>query len=157
MEENNHKKDAQVTRWFYLVVRPMPTPRCGDLLWSRIALNPSQVIQRSNLSTTVFFLFSSISFVRNLHKLESLTLTRLITRTTRVREGIETHTRTKDATTTRTQVKNRAHKTTQRSHNSKKCSNLKRNEPNACLQSLGVLGCSMEVWYTSPCASGSLL
>jgi hypothetical protein len=46
-------KDAQVTQWFYLVVRPMPTPRCGDLLRSRVALNPSQVIQRSNLSTTV--------------------------------------------------------------------------------------------------------
>jgi hypothetical protein len=57
----------------------MPTPRCGGLLQSRIALNPSQVIQRSNLSTTAFFIFSSIPFVRNLHKLESLTLTRLIT------------------------------------------------------------------------------
>jgi hypothetical protein len=43
---------------FYPVVRPMPTPRCGDLLWSRIALNPSQVIQWSTLSTTVFFLSS---------------------------------------------------------------------------------------------------
>jgi hypothetical protein len=30
---------------FYPVVRPMPTPRCGDLLRARIALNPSQVIQ----------------------------------------------------------------------------------------------------------------
>jgi hypothetical protein len=44
--------------------------------------------------------------VRNLHKLVSLTLTRFITRTTRVREGIETHTRTRVAATTRTQVKN---------------------------------------------------
>jgi hypothetical protein len=26
----------------------MPTPRCGDLFWSRVALNLSQVIQRSN-------------------------------------------------------------------------------------------------------------
>jgi hypothetical protein len=34
---------------------------------------PSQVIQISNLSTTVFFLISSFSFMRNLHKLESLT------------------------------------------------------------------------------------
>jgi hypothetical protein len=68
----------------------MPTPRCGDLLRSRIALNSSQVIQRSNLTTTVLFLFSSVPFVRNLNELESLILTRLITRTTRVREGIET-------------------------------------------------------------------
>jgi hypothetical protein len=42
-------KDAQETQWFYPVVRTMPTPRCGDLLQSSIALNPSQVIQRSNL------------------------------------------------------------------------------------------------------------
>jgi hypothetical protein len=93
----------------------MPTPCCGDLLWSRIALNPSQMIQRSNLSTTVLFLFSSIPFVRNLHKLKSLTVTRLITRTKRVREGIETHTKTRVAATTCTQVKNWAHNTTQRS------------------------------------------
>jgi hypothetical protein len=39
----------------------MPTPCCGDLLWSKVALNPSQVIQRSNLSTMVFFLISSFS------------------------------------------------------------------------------------------------
>jgi hypothetical protein len=39
----------------------------------RVALNASQVIQRSNLSTTLFFLISNPS-VRNLHKLESLTL-----------------------------------------------------------------------------------
>jgi hypothetical protein len=36
----------------------MPTPCCGDLLWSRVALNPSQVIQRSNLSTMILFLIS---------------------------------------------------------------------------------------------------
>jgi hypothetical protein len=27
----------------FIVVRSMPTPRCGELRWSRIALNPSQV------------------------------------------------------------------------------------------------------------------
>jgi hypothetical protein len=27
--------------------------------WTRVALNPSQVIQRSNLNTTVFFLISN--------------------------------------------------------------------------------------------------
>jgi hypothetical protein len=43
--------------------------------------------------------------VRNLHKVESPTLTRFITRASRVREGIETHTRTRVAATTRTQVK----------------------------------------------------
>jgi hypothetical protein len=65
----------------------MPTPRCGDLLRSRIALNPSQVIQRSNLSTTVFFLSSLFPFARNLHKLEPLALTLFDhKKSTRVRE-----------------------------------------------------------------------
>jgi hypothetical protein len=59
-EDNNRDKvNAQETRRFYLVVRPMPTPRCGDLLRSRVAPNPSQLMQRSNLSTTVFFLISN--------------------------------------------------------------------------------------------------
>jgi hypothetical protein len=40
------------------------------------------------LNTTVFFLIVDVSLVRNLHKLESLTLTKLITmKTTRVRVG----------------------------------------------------------------------
>jgi hypothetical protein len=42
----------------FLVVQLKPTPRCGDLLWSRVTLNPSQVIQRSNLSAILFFLIS---------------------------------------------------------------------------------------------------
>jgi hypothetical protein len=39
------------------------------------------------LNTTIFFLIVDVSLVRNLHKLESLTLTKLTTlKTTRVRE-----------------------------------------------------------------------
>jgi hypothetical protein len=75
-DNNRNKVNGQGTRRFYLVVRPMPTPRCGDLLRSRVALNPSQVIQRSNLSTTVFFLisnpicenFSQVGVSHTLHK-----------------------------------------------------------------------------------------
>jgi hypothetical protein len=41
-----------------------------------------------HLNITVFFLIVDVPFVRNIHKLESLTLTILISRkTTRVREG----------------------------------------------------------------------
>jgi hypothetical protein len=41
-----------------------------------------------HLNTIVFFLIVYVPFVRNFHKLESLTLTRLISMiTTRVREG----------------------------------------------------------------------
>jgi positive regulator of sigma E activity len=40
------------------------------------------------LNTTIFFLIVDVSLVRNLHKLEPLTLTKLITmKTTGVREG----------------------------------------------------------------------
>jgi hypothetical protein len=52
-----------ISKWtsdttIFTLVQPMPTPRCGDLLWSMVALNPSQVIQRSNLSATDVFLIS---------------------------------------------------------------------------------------------------
>jgi hypothetical protein len=64
--------------------------------------------------------------------------------TTRVREGLETHARARVAAMTHTQVKKRAHNTAQRGHNSNKCSNLKHNESNVCLRSVGILGYSME-------------
>jgi hypothetical protein len=92
-------------------------------------------------------------FVMNLHKLEPLTLTILITmETTRVREGIETHAGARVVATTHTQVKKRAHNHSAASSQLNKCSNLKNNESDACLRSLGVLGCSMEAWCTAPCA-----
>jgi hypothetical protein len=53
----NHSK----VKWtrdttIFPMVRPKPTTH--DLLQSRVALNPSQVIQISNLSATIFFLIS---------------------------------------------------------------------------------------------------
>jgi hypothetical protein len=97
-----------------------------------------------HLNTTVFFLIADVPFVRNLHKLEPLTLTILITmKTARVREGIETHARARVTAATRTQVKKRAHKHNAASSQLNKCSNLKHNDSDACLWSLGVLGCSM--------------
>jgi hypothetical protein len=47
LEENQSQRRWTQNTVIYSVVRPMPTPRCGDLLRSRIALNPSQVIQWS--------------------------------------------------------------------------------------------------------------
>jgi hypothetical protein len=59
-----------------------------------------------HLNTTVFFLIADVPFVRNLHKLEPLILTILITmKTTRVREGIETRAKAIVTTVARTQVK----------------------------------------------------
>jgi hypothetical protein len=97
----------------YPVVRPMPTPRCGDLLRSRIALNPSQVIQWSTLSTTVIFFSSLFPFARNLHKLEPLALTIMITQEEQ-KQGRESNTRkTQSAAHTRTQAKTWAQNTAQ--------------------------------------------
>jgi hypothetical protein len=105
-----------------------------------------------HLNTTVFFLIGDVTFVRNLHKLEPLTLTMLITmKTARVREGIETHARARVTTVTRTQVKKRAHKHSAARSQLNKCSNLKHNDPDASLWSLGVLGCSMEAWCAASC------
>jgi hypothetical protein len=98
-----------------------------------------------HLNTTIFFLIADVPFVRNLDNLEPLTLTILITmKTTRVREGIETHARARVAAATRTQVKKRALKHSAASSQLNKCSNLKHNDPDGCLRSLGVLGCSMD-------------
>jgi hypothetical protein len=68
------------------------------------------------------------------------------------KEGKETHARTRVAAMTHTQVKNRAHKHSAESLQLNKCSNLNHNNLDACLRSLGVLGCSMEAWYSTPCA-----
>jgi hypothetical protein len=106
-----------------------------------------------NLNTMVFFLIAEVSLVRNLHKLEPLTLIVLIKlKTTKVREGIETHAKAIVTAMTRTQVKKRANKNNAASSQLNKCSNLNHNDPDACLRSLGVLGCSMEAWYSAPCA-----
>jgi hypothetical protein len=111
-----------------------------------------------HLNTTIFFLITDVPFVSNLHKLEPLTLKILITKkTTRVREGKETHARARVTTATRTEVKKQAHKHSAASSQLNKCSNLKHNDPYACLQSISVLGCSMEAWCAAPCTYGSLL
>jgi hypothetical protein len=57
--------------------------------------------------------------------------------------GKETYARTRVAAMAHTQVKNRAHNHTAESSQLDKCSNLKGNDQDACLQSVGVLGCSM--------------
>jgi hypothetical protein len=58
--------------------------------------------------------------------------------------GKETHTRARVTAMTRTQVKIQAHKHNAESLQLNKCSNLYHKYPDACLRSLGVLGCPME-------------
>jgi hypothetical protein len=107
-----------------------------------------------HLNTIVFFLIADVSSVRNLHKLEPLTLTILITmKTTRVREGIETHARARVTAVTHTHKSRNEHtKHNAASSQLNECSNLKHDDLDACLRSLGVLGCSMEDFSVASCA-----
>jgi hypothetical protein len=103
-DDNRSKVNGQETQRFYLVVRPMPTPRCGDLLRSRVALNPSQVIQSSNLSIAVASLYQ-FPVVRNLHKLESLTPYTNVYNQNRSENGSRNTHKNTIAATTRPQAK----------------------------------------------------
>jgi hypothetical protein len=71
------------------VVWPKPTPHCGVLLCSRVALNPSHMTQRPNLSVTVFFLISQPVCEESPQVGVSHDLTQMITTKLRVREGEE--------------------------------------------------------------------
>jgi hypothetical protein len=51
---------------------------------------------KTHLNTTMFAFLFYIPFVRNLHNLESLALTKMFTKKHRVREGLATHTIHKD-------------------------------------------------------------
>jgi hypothetical protein len=84
------------------------------------------------LNTTVFLLIVYVPFVRNLHKLESLTLTRLISmKTTRVREGKKN---TQKLESEQSHAHKSRHEHTKHSATSSqldKCSNLNRNDSDA--------------------------
>jgi hypothetical protein len=91
------------------------------------------------LNTMVFFLIGDVSFVRNLNKLESLTLTKLITmKITRIREG-KKHTQKLESQQSHTHKSRHEHtKQSATSSQLDKFSNLNSNDPGACLRSLGV-------------------
>jgi hypothetical protein len=78
-----HKRHDDFILWFGQCLLHIVVTSFGQ--WLHIALNPSQVIQRSNLSTTLFFLMSN-PFVRNLHRFGSPTpYTNDLNQSTRVR------------------------------------------------------------------------
>jgi hypothetical protein len=77
-------------------------PRCGVPM-DEGCTQPLSSDPMINLNTTVFFLIVVFPFVRNLHKLEPLTLTKLITQKHKSKGGKETHVRI--AANTCTQVK----------------------------------------------------
>ena len=77
----------------FTVVRSMPTPHCGDLLRLRVALNPSQVIQRSNLIAANFFLYQVFPLWGISSSWSLSHLTQLIKIKFGVRRGVEMHIR----------------------------------------------------------------
>jgi hypothetical protein len=82
---DNQRESTQETRDFYLVVRPSNTcllPRCGVPMDEGFtqSLSSDPMI---NLNTIVFPFFVFLPFARNLHNLEPLALTMMITKDVR--------------------------------------------------------------------------
>ena len=83
------EKATQETRDFYPVVRPSDTfllPCCGVPM-DEGCTQPLSSDPMINLNTMAFFLIVFFLFARNLHKLEPLTLTILITKKARSKVG----------------------------------------------------------------------
>jgi hypothetical protein len=78
-QESTHE-----TRDFYPVVRPSNTcllPRCGVPM-EEGCTQPLSSDPMNNLNTTAFFLIVFLPFARNLHNLEPLALTMMISKET---------------------------------------------------------------------------
>jgi hypothetical protein len=99
------EKVTQETRDFYPMVRPSNTfllPHCGVPM-DEGCTQPLSSDPMINLNTTAFFLIVYFSFVRNLHKLEPLALTILITKNAQGKVGkSNTHKTQIRSTTTHT-------------------------------------------------------
>jgi hypothetical protein len=79
---DNQKESTQETRDFYLVVQPSNTcllPRCGVPMDEGYT-QPLSSDPMINLNTTVFSFLVFLPFARNLHNLEPLALTMMITK-----------------------------------------------------------------------------
>jgi hypothetical protein len=109
--------------------------------WTRVALNPFQVIQWSTWIPQSFILNILPVCEESPQVGASRPYKVMITKKNKSKDGRATHARPKSAAHTRTQVKNWAHKHSSRSLQLEHCSNLKNDDPIAWMQSLGVLGC----------------
>jgi hypothetical protein len=79
---DNQRESTQETRDFYPVVRPSNTcllPRCGVPM-DEGCTQPLSSDPMINLNTTFFSFLVFLSFARNLHNLEPLALTMMITK-----------------------------------------------------------------------------
>jgi hypothetical protein len=129
-------------RDFLFMLRASP-PGPAQMYTSRVALNPSQVIQISNLSPKVFLLISN-SFVWNLHKFRvSHGLTQIIIIKLRVREGVRTHTLVHNVATTHTKAKKRAQQQNDRV-TTQKCAQISLESQNSMVTESR--SCSVHLW-----------
>jgi hypothetical protein len=124
--QRQHKRHNGLSRGLAKYNTCLP-PRC-DVPMDEGCTQPLSSDPMINLNTIVFFLIVVFPFARNLHKLEPLALTRLISWKARSRLGRATHTRIKSTPQTHTQVRRWAHKTHAGSIQLEKCSNLKNDE-----------------------------
>jgi hypothetical protein len=94
MNTNNHREINTRDTRFYPMVRPSNTcllPRCGVPI-DEGCTQPLSSDPMINLNTTAFFLIVFFPFARNLHKLEPLALTILITKNAQELGWEEKHT-----------------------------------------------------------------
>jgi hypothetical protein len=104
-EQNNHRESSTRDTRFYPMVRPSNTcllPRCGVPI-DEGCTQPLSSDPMINLNTMSFFHIVFFPIVRNLHKLEPLALTILITKKARSKVGkSNTHKTQIRSTTTHT-------------------------------------------------------
>jgi hypothetical protein len=82
VNKNNQRESTQETHDFYPVVRPSNTcllPCCGVLM-DEGCTQPLSSDPMINMNTTVFAFLVFLLFARNLHNLEPLALTMMITK-----------------------------------------------------------------------------
>jgi hypothetical protein len=114
MNTDNQRESTQETRDFYPVVRPSNTcllPRCG-LPMDEGCTQPLSSDPMINLNTTVFPFLDFFPFARNLHNLEPLALTMIITKKHKIKGGESNTHKTQITAQPRTQVTTRAQNTT---------------------------------------------
>jgi hypothetical protein len=140
MNTDNQRESTQETRDFYPVVRPSNTcllPRCGVPM-DEGCTQPLSSDPMINLNTTVFPFLDFFPFARNLHNLEPLALTMIITKKHRSKGG-ESNTHKTQITAQSHTRHNSSSKHNTRSSQLKWSSSHYLKESNAQSWSLGVL------------------
>jgi hypothetical protein len=128
-----------------------PLPRCGVPM-DKGCTQPLSSDPMINLNTTVFPFFDFLPFARNLHNLEPLALTMMITKEARKQGRGEQHTKDLNHSTITHTSHNLSSKHNPWSSQLKWSSSHYLKESNVRSWSLGGLECFLNAWVTPPCA-----